>query len=168
MKKMNIIKYVVLLLISVSAVYSQGPMGRNFGFGIMFGDPTGATLKYWTSRENALVFDVGNSYFGNVRFNVDYLWHFDAFRSNVVKLYAGPGGVIGVGEGRSYWYGHDHEDFYYREGGGAGIGVRGVFGVNIIPRRTPLEIFLEVGVLLGISPAFGTGVDTGLGIRFYP
>jgi hypothetical protein len=168
MKKINNIIYAFVFFASISIALSQGPMGRNFGFGIMFGDPTGATLKFWTNRENALVVDVGSSYFGNVRFNVDYLWHFDAFHSNVVKLYAGPGGVIGIGEGRGYWFGHGHDDFYYRDGGGTGIGVRGIFGVNIIPRRTPLEIFLEVGVLLGVSPAFGTGIDTGLGIRFYP
>lgn len=144
-------------------------MGRTFGFGIMFGDPTGATLKFWTSRENAFVVDVGSSYFGSIRFNGDYLWHFDAFHSQVVKLYAGPGAVVGIGEGRRYWwYKDDHERFYFREKGDVGIGVRGIFGLNIIPKRAPLEIFLEFGVLIGIVPDFGTGVDAGVGIRFYP
>ena len=34
----------------------------------------------------------------------DYLWHFDAFRSNVAKLYAGFGGVVGIGRERVLLY----------------------------------------------------------------
>ncbi len=168
MKKIHLFFSILLLIFSLQISSAQGPGGKSFGFGIMFGDPTGGTLKFWTSRENAFVVDVGSSYFGGLRFNGDYLWHFDAFNSHVVKLYAGPGVVVGVGEGHSYWYKEDHERFYFRDRGEAGIAVRGVFGVNIIPKRAPIEIFLELGVLIGISPAFGTGVDTGLGIRFYP
>lgn len=168
MKRIYIYFSILLIIFTYQISSAQGPGGKTFGFGIMFGDPTGGTLKFWTNRENAFVVDVGNSYFGGIRINGDYLWHFDAFNSQVVKLYAGPGLVVGIGEGHSYWYKDDHKKFYWRESGDAGIGVRGVFGVNIIPRRAPLEIFLELGVLIGISPAFGTGVDTGLGIRFYP
>lgn len=168
MKKINIPLSIILLILAFQFSPAQGPMGRTFGFGIMFGDPTGGTLKFWTSRENAFVVDVGGSYFGGLRFNGDYLWHFDAFNSQVVKLYAGPGAVVGIGEGHSYWYKEDHGRFYWRERGEVGIGVRGIFGLNIIPKRAPLEIFLEFGVLIGVVPDFGTGVDSGIGIRFYP
>ncbi|MBI5323750.1 MAG: hypothetical protein HZB41_00435 [Ignavibacteriae bacterium] len=159
---------VLIFIFSLQISSAQGPKGKSFGFGIMFGDPTGATLKFWTSQENAFVVDVGSSYFGSLRFNGDYLWHFDAFNSQIVKLYAGPGAVVGIGEGHSYWYKEDHEKFYFRKRGDVGIGARGMFGINIIPRRTPLEIFLEFGVLIGIVPDFGTSVDAGVGIRFYP
>jgi hypothetical protein len=43
-----------------------------------------------------------------------------------------------------------------------------MFGLNVIPRRTPLEFFLEVGPLIGITPAFGVAVDWAIGVRFYP
>ena len=126
--------------------------------------PLGATLKFWTQRDNAFVVDVGSSYFGTPRIGVDYLWHFNAFRSQVANLYAGPGGVIGFGEGHGIWYkGH-----YLRAGGDVGIGARGVVGVNFVPRDTPIETFFEIGVLLALAPEFDSGVDVGLGIRFYP
>jgi hypothetical protein len=148
--------------------YAQSPEGKNFGFGVMVGDPTGLTVKFWTQRTNALVIDVGGSYFGSPRIGLDYLWHFNAFNSNVAKLYAGFGGALGIGEGKGFYYANDNGRFYFRSDNGLGLGVRGVFGVNFIPRTTPLEFFLEVGVLVGLTPNFGSALDTGLGIRFYP
>ena len=148
--------------------FAQSPQGKNFGFGIMVGDPTGLTVKFWTQRTNALVIDVGSSYFGSPRIGVDYLWHFDAFRTNIAKLYAGVGGALGIGEGRGLYYTNDNGRFFFRSDNGLGLGARGVLGVNIVPQTTPLEFFLEVGVLVGLTPSFGSAVDAGLGIRFYP
>ena len=166
MKNLFII-ILILCAFSSNISFSQSPESKNFGFGVILGDPTGLTLKFWTSRENAFVVDVGASYFGSPRIGVDYLWHFDAFRSSIAKLYAGFGGVLGIGEGRGFYY-TEHHGFYFRSDNGVGLGVRGVFGVNVIPRHSPLEFFLEVGLLVGLSPAFGSAGDVGLGMRFYP
>jgi hypothetical protein len=162
--------FIIVLLCSYflfpGNVNAQSPRGKEFGFGIVLGDPTGVSVKYWTQSTNAFVFDLGASYFGSPRIGVDYLWHFDAFRSNEVKLYAGPGVVLGIGEGNGFWY-QNKEGFLYR-GEDAGLAVRGVFGVNIIPRETPMEIFFELGTLVGLAPDFGAAVDAALGFRFYP
>lgn len=164
-------KLIFLILILIGTVsnnsFAQSPGTKNFGFGIILGDPTGVTLKYWTQRDNALVFDVGASYFGSPRISVDYLWHFNAFQSNIAKLYAGFGGVLGIGEGRGFYY-TEHHGFYFRSDNSVGLGVRGVFGLNVIPRSTPLEFFLEVGLLVGLSPDFGSAGDVAIGMRFYP
>jgi hypothetical protein len=152
--------------------YAQGPQGRDFGFGIVLGEPLGGTVKLWTAHDQAFVGTIGASYFGSPRIGADYLWHFEAFHSNVVKMYAGPGLALGVGSGSYYWYYGRHgrygEVFYYREPGSTGIAMRVVLGLNIIPRRTPMEIFLEAGPLIGIAPAFGAAFDLAAGIRFYP
>jgi hypothetical protein len=163
---MSRLKFLALALVfcwSFSLSYAQAPMHKQIGFGIMVGDPTGGTLKIWTNPINAFVIDAGSSYFGSPRIDVDYLWHFDAFHSKIANLYAGPGGVIGVGEGTGFWY----RNHFVRTGNDVGLGFRGVFGVNFVPERTPLEIFLEMGVLVGFSPA-GSSVDAALGLRFYP
>lgn len=164
-------KTLLFILILIGTIFTpsfaQSSESKNFGFGIILGDPTGLTLKFWTQRNNAIVIDVGESYFGSPRIGVDYLWHFDAFKSNIAKLYAGFGGVLGIGQGRGFYY-SEHHGFYYRSDNGAGLGVRGVFGVNVIPRNSPLELFLEVGLLVGLSPSFGSAGDVGLGIRYYP
>ncbi|HZW40514.1 MAG TPA: hypothetical protein VFF33_14540 [Ignavibacteriaceae bacterium] len=163
-------KYIIILLMLLSITeMAQSPQGKKFGFGIILGDPTGGTLKYWTTNQNALVFDIGGSYFGSPRIGVDYLWHFDAFNSNIVKMYAGPGAALGIGEGRRIWYRNKGGDeFYIRSSGESALALRGVFGINVVPRATPLEMFLDIGVLFGISPGFGTAVDAAIGIRFYP
>ena len=165
-------KKIILFILIISGIiftnsYAQSPENKNFGFGLILGDPTGLTLKFWTQRNNAFVIDVGASYFGSPRIGVDYLWHFDAFKSNIAKLYAGFGGVVGIGQGRGFYY-TEHHGFYYRSDNGIGLGVRGVFGVNVIPRNSPLELFFEVGLLLGLSPSSGSAGDVGLGIRYYP
>ncbi len=141
---------------------AQGPDGRSFGFGLVLFDPLGATVKVWTNPVNAFVFDIGASDFGPTRLDADYLWHFDAFQSRIVKLYAGPGLVLAFGNGNG--------PFGRREFDGesnVGIAARVMFGLNIIPARTPLEIFFEMGPLIGLSPG-GVGFDIAAGIRFYP
>lgn len=162
MKKIFLLFFIVLIF--SSALLAQPARRNDFGFGIKLGDPTGVTLKFWTNRENAFVVDVGASYFGSPRIGVDYLWHFDAFNSSVADLYAGMGGVIGIGEGKGFWY----KGKFIRSGGDLGLGVRGVFGVDFVPRNTPLELFFEIGALIAFVPDFGSAADVALGIRFYP
>ncbi len=153
----------LVLTFGSSSANAQGPEGKNFGFGLILGEPLGGTVKYWTNSENAFVGDIGASYFGAARLEGDYLWHFDPFHSRVVKMYAGPGVALGFGEGRSY-FGHK----YVVTDSRFGMGVRAVFGLNVIPARTPLELFLEAGPLIGLVPSVGATFDVGLGIRFYP
>jgi len=157
--------FVLILLSGVSLLRAQyAPENKKFGFGIILGDPTGGTAKLWLNRENALTFSLGSSFFGSPRIGVDYLWHFDAFETDIVNLYAGPGGIIGFGEGDGFWY----KKRFVRTGNGIGLAGRGIFGIDVVPRRTPLEIFFELGVLLAIVPDFGSAVDAAIGIRFYP
>lgn len=153
---------ITFLTVSISA---QSSGGKEFGFGIVLGEPTGVTAKLWTQPGNAFVFVLGASYFGSPRIGVDYLWHFDAFHSDIAKLYAGPGAVLGIGEASGFWY-KDNRKF--DKGDDSGLGIRGVFGVNVIPRETPLEIFFEIGTLVGVIPEFGAAIDAAIGIRFYP
>jgi hypothetical protein len=163
MKKSLIIGLFLLIpLIS----HAQGPEGKDFGFGLILGQPLGGTIKYWTNPTNALVADIGSSYFGALRLQVDYLWHFNPFQSTIVKMYAGPGLALGFGAGHEVFFDrHGHE--FVTTDNGTGVGIRAIFGLNVIPRRTPLEMFLEVGPLIGITPT-GVGLDLGVGIRFYP
>ncbi len=165
-----LIRIIVLLIISLNVVNlsANGPRGKNFGFGLILGDPVGGTIKYWLNNENALDFYLGSSYFGSLRIGGDYLWHFDAFNSQVVKMYAGPGISLGFGHGKGIWYKEDKNKFYYWEDGTTGIAARVIFGLNIIPKRSPIEIFLELGPLIGISPNVGVNIDAAIGIRFYP
>jgi hypothetical protein len=138
---------------------AQGPEGKSFGFGIVLGTLDAGSIKVWTTPDQAFVADFGGSWFGPLRLQGDYLWHFDAFHSRIVKMYAGPGLAVAFGNAE-----------YFNEDGTStvGIGARVMFGVNIIPRTVPLEIFVELGPLIGFVPNVGVGIDAGVGIRFYP
>ena len=167
---MNYFKYSILILaiilVSATGLKSNPPMGRTFGAGIMIGEPTGLTAKIWASNSEAFAISVGNSYLGNLRIGVDYLWHFNAFNSQVVSLYAGPGVAVGIGESGSWWYRNENKT-WYKEPNDIGFGVRGLFGINIIPRSTPLEFFGEIGVMVGVLPATHTNAEGAIGFGFY-
>ncbi len=149
----------LLCSLAASTAHAQGPEGKSFGFGIVLGTLDGASVKIWTAYDQAFVADFGGSWFGPVRLQGDYLWHFNAFHSRIVKMYAGPGLAIAFGNAE-----------YFDEGGAStvGIGARVMFGVNVIPVETPLEIYVGIGPLIGFVPAFGAGIDGEVGIRFYP
>jgi len=157
----------ILLLYASTSAKAQRPDGGSFGFGLIVGEPLGATVKIWTSSTTALVGDLGASYFGSPRFDGDYIWHFNAFHSSVANLYAGPGIVVGFGNEEVGVF-YTPKGRYIRTEGSSGIGVRAIFGVDIMPRNTPLEFFFEAGPLIAISPGYGTAFDIALGLRFYP
>lgn len=160
----------VLITVFTMIIISTSILAQNrsdWGLGISLGDPTGFTAKYNVNNRSAWNFNIGSSYFGGIRVGADYLWHFDAFNSSVVAMHAGFGGVVGIGESNSVIY-SNNKKVYYIEDGETGIGVRGMIGVDVYPKGTPLEIFLEMGPLLGLAPRTGSAFDVALGLRFYP
>jgi len=170
-------KYIILLVLTFSTIFVNGTSLRaqtgDFGFGLILIEPLGATVKYWTASNQAIDADIGESYFGAPRVDVDYLWHFNSFNSHVALLYGGLGASFGFGYGYSYdiIYARDENGtpFYYRTVNNSfGFGVRMLFGLDIFPKRVPFEFFAQIGPLIGIVPVFGVGFDFAIGARFYP
>lgn len=167
MKRILVVIFFTIIFANIT--FAHGPNNKRFGFGIVLGEPTGLTVKYWSANLNAFNFTLGGrSYFGSPRLGIDYLWHFYAFDSRIVNLYAGPGLAVGFGAGDGFWYEDKKGRFFVRENDDPGVGVRGVFGLNLVPEETPLEFFLEFGVLVGLAPDVGSAADFALGLRFYP
>jgi len=175
--KKRIAKVIVLGLLVFPLIQPRQSIAQpqgDFGFGLILLEPLGGTIKYWTAANQALDADIGESYFGAPRIDVDYLWHFNSFRSNVLLLYGGLGAALGFGSAGYYdvYYGRDYNGhpFYVRDyyNSTFGFGVRFLLGLDILPRRVPLEFFAQAGPLIGIVPAFGVGWDFAIGVRFYP
>ena len=160
----------ILLLSLPTTGLAQGPKGKSFGFGLSLGEPTALTLRFWTSKANSWDAAIGESYMGNPHLQADYLWHFnDAFNSNIVSLYAGIGGAMGFGNPDGHWLYRKHYDkWFYHDHDQITFAARGVFGLQVIPRNTPLDIFLEIDPIIGLVPAFGFDFMPAVGIRFYP
>jgi len=126
---------------------------RGFGIGVILGEPTGISAKYWVSTRNAL--DAGLAWSfrhkGYVHIHADYLWHVPLKIEGVNQLafYVGIGGRLGISSGSAL------------------LGARIPIGLVYWPQSVPLDLFLEVAPILDLTPATEFSVNGGVGIRFY-
>jgi hypothetical protein len=163
---MKRLTYAGMLLILLTATAVTSGQSKKFGLGVIIGEPTGISAKLWTSNVNALAFGIGwsvegyrfggfDSGYDNVtrtHFHVDYLWHsFNAVSANgLFPLFYGIGARINTGPQYSGTF-----------------AVRGVFGIEWMPRSIPMDVFLEVVPTLQLVNSTGFGFDAGIGARFF-
>ncbi len=149
--KFTIIASILLMLFitNVSSAQSNG-----FGLGIIVGQPTGISAKYWTSSSTALDFGLGYSFENNSRMHLhaDYLFHSkDLFNtSENIALYYGPGArlkLVDKGDSR--------------------LGFRFDVGLVWVPRNSPIDVFLEIAPLLDIIPETDFSFNGGIGVRYF-
>lgn len=158
-----------LIAAPLSTQLQAQPEIGSFGFGLILGEPTGLTLKGDAGGSNAWDLAVGSSWFGRLRIHGDYLWNVNAFSSRKAGLYFGLGAALGIGRGKGIFIkGEQGKWYYYDDEDAFALGVRGVAGINGMPFNAPVELFLEVAPLIGVTPVTGLGTDVALGIRYYP
>ena len=116
---------VVFLVLSLSNTYAQ----KDFGIGIILGDPTGLSAKLYTGSNNAFDFAAAWSFKGDghLLLQADYVWHSSLSRtsSGMFALYYGIGGRIIFSDDPN-------------------VGVRIPVGIDYIFSNAPVDIFLEV------------------------
>lgn len=147
------------------------PRGGNIGLGIVLGDPTGLTAKFWMDNKHAIDGGVAYSFGDYILVYSDYLWHFPkAFAgkessSFVQQLtpYVGPGGEVFFSTGtpslsRRFFEGHTT---YF------GLGFRIVGGIEWTPADPPLGVFIEIAPGIGIIPRTFAFLQAGIGCRWY-
>jgi hypothetical protein len=135
---------VVCLVISVSATYAQ----KNFGIGIIIGEPTGLSAKLYTGSNNAFDFAAAWSFKGegNLLLQADYVWHSSLAKE--LALYYGIGGrVIFQNNAR--------------------VGVRIPVGLDYQFTTAPIDIFLELVPILDLAPSTNFNIGGGIGVRFW-
>lgn len=140
----------------------------DIGLGAMFGEPTGLTLKSWTSRRTA--FDVGVAYSFSGFFEIlgDYLWHFPGAFANASRGRVSSEFVPYVGIGVEAFF--DTEDANAggrRDSSNAGFGLRLPLGLEFLPTGAPLGVFAEIVPGLGLAPATFGFLEGVVGARFY-
>lgn len=124
-----------------------------FGIGIIIGEPSGITLKYWLDKTSAIDLALAWSFEKEASFRIhgDYLWHFrDVLNVPHGDLmpYIGGGLLVNISDK-------------------AKVGIRVPLGLEYFLNSIPLEIFLELVPVLNIVPATTMGANVGIGIRFY-
>ncbi len=131
---------------------------RRLGLGLTIGQPSGLSGKIWLDATHAVDFAAGSfgyytgSSYNGVNIHVDYLWHryglFGRLGSDArtrMPLYVGVGALFTAPNV---------------------AGVRVPFGITYLFRQ-PFDMFFELAPTLILAPAAGSGVDAGLGGRFY-
>lgn len=121
-----------------------------FGAGVVVGDPTGVTAKYWI--DPAFAVDGGVGFSGDAAFYADLLWHTWDLLPQPQK------GKLGAYVGFGPRVETDRDTT---------LGLRTLAGVNYWVPNHPVEIFLDAGPVFNLSPNRGVDVDAGLGVRFY-
>ena len=141
------------------------------GLGVILGEPTGFTGKYWFTSKRAMDFGIAFSFGNYVLFYADYLFQFPgAFRLNTGEKffsdlvpYVGIGAVVLIatsspGANRAY---------FGSRSGAVGLGIRVPLGVEWVPGEPPLGVFLEIAPGMGFFPGTYAFIEGGIGIRFY-
>ncbi|MCB2218772.1 MAG: hypothetical protein KQI35_00145 [Bacteroidetes bacterium] len=145
------LKLTTILVFLLLTIYSNG-QDRKFGLGVVLGEPTGISGKYWTGENNAFDGAMAWSLKGEALYlHIDYLWHnFNLIQANKGKfpIYYGIGGFAVFSD-----------DFR--------LGPQGNFGLAYMFDGAPLDIFAEIRPGLEILPEIDFGIGGGLGVRFY-
>lgn len=141
--------FAACLLACQSAAQGAHSGGR-FGAGVVLGDPTGLTAKYWLNGTSAVGGALG---LNGVSLHADYLMHGTGLlgqaKSGWLTTYWGVGAKI-----------MDHKD-------GILLGLRAVGGAAYEFPKDPVELFFEVAPVLSLSVDPGLGLDAGIGVRYY-
>jgi hypothetical protein len=155
-KRSCILLLALVFMLPVSTVYARDhaydiDVG-DWEAGVILGEPTGLSAKYWTTDETAFDFGFAWSFSkdGHLHVHADYLFHnFD---------------VIGVEEGQL--------PLYFGVGGrlrledDSRLGVRFAIGIEYVFEEHPFTAFFEVAPIVDFIPETEGSVNGGLGFRY--
>ncbi len=152
MRKTYILSVIISLFIISNLNFAQQ---KGCGLGVVLGEPTGISAKFWLTPGTALDFGLGYSFTSSnsvFDFYADYVFHSaDMINSteNFV-VYYGPGARLKI-----------------REDADSRLGVRGVIGILWLPRGINFDLFVEVAPILDIIPATKFDFSGGIGGRYF-
>ncbi len=140
---------IILTIICVNGI-SQG---NGLGLGLILGEPTGISAKFWTNTKNSLDAALAWSFVhdGALYLHGDYVWH--NFK------------LIHISQGKL--------PFYYGigarlvAGNNAVLGTRIPLGLNYLFHSIPLDTFIEIVPILDLLPATRFWVNAAIGIRYF-
>ena len=129
--------------------------GTRFGVGVILGEPSGLSLKYFLTDTFAVDGALGWSFHNETDFHIhsDALWHIhDLFDTNEgqLSLYFGVGARV-----------------KFREHAEDRIGVRIPLGVSYKFDRAPVDLFVEVAPIIDFTPSTDGSFSAAVGARYW-
>lgn len=149
---------------------------RRFGAGLLVGNPTGLSGKYYLSDpSHAVDFALATTTWGptsrGAYAHATYLFHPSTLASEpgfTLPWHVGVGGFVGWATFDDWdrWYWNDR---YWgdRYDSGSYIGARGVVGLDLNLRAAPVQFFADGAVNLLLAPGVWTDVTVTAGARYY-
>jgi hypothetical protein len=125
----------------------------DFGIGLVLGEPTGISAKYWLSQKSraldfALAWSLNRR--DHIYMHADYLWHYIdplGFGSSNFLLYHGVGPRLILSNNPN-------------------VGARASFGMEFIIKDVA-DVFLELVPVLELVPDTDVDINFGLGFRYF-
>jgi len=148
---------IVLLLVVGSA---NARMQDSFGLGIIIGEPTGLSVKYWLDEERAVDGALAWSLSDDDSFQLhgDYLIHdYELLEAREMPVYYGIGARLKFKDDDGK--GHDEDD--------AVFGIRVPVGITYLFDDTPIDLFFELVPVLDITPDVDLDINAAIGLRYY-
>jgi hypothetical protein len=133
---------------------------NGLGLGLILGEPTGFSLKYWTRSQFAFDAALGYSFwrYGQAfQVHGDLLWHSRSLiqsENGFLPLYIGIGARLKMADES-----HDYPDMR--------VGVRIPFGLEYVFVRVPVGLFLELVPIIDVMPGTDWGGNSAIGFRYY-
>jgi hypothetical protein len=142
-----------MILMFTAQVHAQAtPDKGQAALGVMIGEPTGVSFKYWKSNKNAFDLGLAWSLQGNDAISIhgDYLWHswLDVDKGRLALHY---------GVGARAWFAEN----------ASAAGVRIPLGLNYLFADAPIGLFVEIAPIIDIVPDTDADGSGGIGARFY-
>jgi hypothetical protein len=150
---------VATLLVMIS---TQAYAADQFGLGLILGEPTGLSVKYWLNDENAIDGAAAWSFSGNNSFQLhaDYLWH----NYDLIDATEAPGKLpvyYGVGARLRFKDDDRHHD------DDIALGIRVPLGVTCLFAKAPFDVFAEIAPILDLTPDADLELSAAIGARYY-
>lgn len=155
----------LVLLFCTATMAHAAPQG--LGLGLILGDPTGISGKFWLDQKRAVDFAAAWSTADDdddFEFHADYLLHQSGIVNSPPELrpligYYGIGARLHLGDDDpNNSNGDDHAD---------GLGVRVPFGLAWHFNGGQVDAFFEIAPVMDLVPETDLDVDAAIGARFY-
>ena len=173
-------KLVMLFLLSLLTFLSLMPLraiasdassleNNPTGLGVIFGEPTGFTAKFWMPEHQAIDAGLAFSLSSYVLIYSDYLFHFPGVFGNSTEFtramspYVGVGAEIIISENSVRTNNH----YFDTPGSSTGLGIRIPLGIEWALKTMPIGIFAELVPGMGITPGTYGFFQGGVGARWY-
>jgi len=146
----------ILILTAISAMpATAGTNQEGFGMGVLLGEPSGLSMKWWTGLRSAWAAGVGYSLKddADLHGHVDYLWHkVRDLGSDQPRL------PLYYGIGARYRANDVGED---------SVGIRIPIGLEYLFANSSFDVFFEIVPVLDVVPELDFDANLGVGARYF-